>query len=173
GKLGDRFLKQSLLGIQHGLNAESRDYFAWRDEAKQTLVDAGHLALAFLRAPQALWEPLPDETKKQVIAEFKHIRWIVPPESNWLLFAAMTETFLFSVGVEPERKKIDHAIDKFDKDWYVGDGWYSDGDRFSFDHYNGYIIHCMLVETLRHNVKVSPEYEEKYKRAYKRMQRYA
>lgn len=173
GKLRSKFLKQSLLGIQHGVNPTSSDYFAWRDKSKQTLVDAAHLALAFLRAPEALWQPLPKETKKQVIAEFKHIRWIIPNESNWLLFAAMTETFLFSVGVEPERQKIEHAIDKFDKDWYVGDGWYSDGDRFSFDYYNGYVIHCMLVETLKHNTKVSTEYDEKYKRAYRRMQRYA
>ncbi|MFZ4262800.1 DUF2264 domain-containing protein [Sphingobacterium sp. HJSM2_6] len=173
GKIRDKLLKQALLGIQHGVNPNSPDYFAWRDQSKQTLVDAAHLALAFLRAPKTLWDPLPARTKQQVIAEFKHIRWIVPNESNWLLFAAMTETFLFHVGVEPERIKIDHAIEKFDKDWYVGDGWYSDGDRFSFDHYNGFVIHCMLVETLKHNTPVSEKYEEQYQRAYRRMQRYA
>lgn len=173
GRLRSKLLQQSLLGIQHGVSPNSPDYFDWRGKSKQTLVDAAHLALGFLRAPKALWEPLPEETKKQVIEEFKHIRWITPNESNWLLFASVCETFLFSVGVEPDRKKIDHAIEKFDKEWYVGDGWYSDGARFSFDHYNGYVIHCMLVETLKHNAHVSSDYEEKYNRAYKRMQRYA
>ncbi len=173
GKLRTKFLEQALLGIQHGVNPQSPDYFAWRDQSKQTLVDAAHLALAFLRAPKVLWDPLPDQTKQQVIEEFKHIRWIDPPQSNWLLFSSMTETFLQSIGVEPERNKIDHAIHKFDQDWYVGDGWYSDGDRFSFDHYNGYIIHCMLVETLKHQTSISKAYEEKYQRAYKRMQRYS
>ncbi len=173
GKLRGKFLKEALLGIQHGVNPNSPDYFAWRDKSSQTLVDAAHLALAFLRAPKALWEPLPEETKKQVIEEFKHIRWITPNQSNWLLFASMTETFLYTVGVEPERQKIDHAVQKFDQDWYVGDGWYSDGDRFSFDYYNGYVIHCMLVETLKHNLPASTEYQEKYDRAYQRMQRYA
>ena len=108
GTLRNKFLQQALLGIQHGVNPNSPDYFAWRDKSSQTLVDAAHLALALLRAPKALWEPLPENTKKQLIEEFKHIRWITPNESNWLLFASMTETFLLSVGVEPERKKIDH-----------------------------------------------------------------
>lgn len=173
GKIRSKFLQQALLGIQHGVDPSSPDYFAWRDKSTQTLVDAAHLALGLLRAPKALWEPLPENTKKQLIEEFKHIRWITPNQSNWLLFASMTETFLLTVGVEPDRKKIDHAIDKFDKDWYVGDGWYSDGARFSYDYYNGYVIHCMLVETLKHNAQVSPAYQEKYDRAYKRMQRYA
>ena len=172
-KIRSKFLQQALLGIQHGVDPRSPDYFAWRDKSTQTLVDAAHLALGLLRAPKALWEPLAENTKKQLIEEFKHIRWITPNQSNWLLFASMTETFLLSVGVEPDREKIDHAIDKFDKDWYVGDGWYSDGARFSYDYYNGYVIHCMLVETLKHNAQVSPAYQEKYDRAYKRMQRYA
>lgn len=96
-----------------------------------------------------------------------------PNESNWLLFAAMTETFLHYIGEECARDRIDYAVNKFDKDWYVGDGWYSDGDRFSFDHYNGYVIHCMQVESLKHNTNVGTQYQEMYDRAYKRMQRYA
>lgn len=172
GKLRKKYREQALLGIQHGFDPNSADYFDWRGKEGQTLVDAAHLALGILRAPQALWEPLPEKTKQQVIDEMKYIRWIKPGQNNWLLFASITETFLYTVGVEPNRESIDLAINKFDQDWYVGDGWYSDGSRFAFDHYNGYIIHCMLVETLKHNLKAG-DYQEKYDRAYKRMQRYA
>lgn len=172
GKLRKKYREQALLGIQHGFDPSSPDYFSWRGKEGQTLVDAAHLALGFLRAPQALWEPLPDKTKQQVIEELKYIRWIKPGQNNWLLFSSITETFLYSIGVEPNRESIDSAINKFDQDWYVGDGWYSDGNHFAFDHYNGYIIHCMLVETLKHNLKAG-NYQEKYDRAYKRMQRYA
>lgn len=172
GKLRKKYREQALLGIQHGFDPNSADYFDWRGKEGQTLVDAAHLALGILRAPQALWEPLPEKTKQQVIEEMKYIRWIKPGQNNWLLFASITETFLYTVGVEPNRESIDLAINKFDQDWYVGDGWYSDGSRFAFDHYNGYIIHCMLVETLKHNLTAG-DYQEKYDRAYKRMQRYA
>ncbi|WP_164109418.1 MULTISPECIES: DUF2264 domain-containing protein [Sphingobacterium] len=173
GAIRKTFREQALLGIQYGVDPNSPDYFTWRGPSSQTLVDAAHLALAFLRAPDALWKPLSDLTKKRVIEEFKLLRKIKPNESNWLLFAAMTETFLYSVGEECAREKIDYAINKFDQEWYVGDGWYSDGARFSFDHYNGYVIHCMQVESLRHNISAGGKYKEMYDRAYKRMQRYA
>ncbi|MFD2967069.1 DUF2264 domain-containing protein [Sphingobacterium bambusae] len=173
GVLRKKFREQALLGIQYGVDPQSPDYFTWRGSSSQTLVDAAHLAQAFLRAPQVLWEPLAGETKARVIEEFKLLRRIKPNESNWLLFAAMTETFLYAVGEECMREKIDYAVHKFDKEWYVGDGWYSDGDRFSFDHYNGYVIHCMQVESLRHNIKAGAIYQEMYERAYLRMQRYA
>lgn len=173
GKLRKQLRDQALLGIQYGVDPKSPDYFTWRGPSSQTLVDAAHLALAFLRAPKALWQPLDPTTKKRVVEEFKLLRKIKPNESNWLLFAAMTETFLYSIGEECAREKIDYAVNKFDQEWYVGDGWYSDGAHFSFDHYNGYVIHCMQVESLRHNISAGGKYKEMYERAYKRMQRYA
>jgi len=173
GKLRKKFREQALLGIQYGVDPQSPDYFTWRGPSTQTLVDAAHLAQAFLRAPKALWEPLSDLTKQRIVEEFTFLRRIKPNESNWLLFAAMTETFLYSIGEECVRERIDYAVNKFDQEWYVGDGWYSDGARFSFDYYNGYVIHCMQVESLRHNITAGEHYKEMYDRAYKRMQRYA
>lgn len=173
GILRKKLRDQTLLGMQYGLDSKSPDYFTWRGPSSQTLVDAAHLAQAFLRAPKALWEPLPNSTKEQIIEEFKLLRRVKPNESNWLLFAAMTETFLSFVGEEPAREKIDYAVEKFDSEWYVGDGWYSDGAKFSFDHYNGYVIHCMQVETLKHNLDAGEKYHDMYDRAYRRMQRYA
>jgi len=173
GKLRKQLRDQTLLGIKYGVDPKSPDYFTWGGPSSQTLVDAAHLALAFLRAPKALWQPLDPTTKKRVFEEFKLLGKIKPNESNWLLFAAMTETFLYSIGEECAREKIDYAVNKFDQEWYVGDGWYSDGAHFSFDHYNGYVIHCMQVESLRHNISAGGKYKEMYERAYKRMQRYA
>lgn len=173
GVLRKKFKHQVHLGIQHGVDPSSADYFAWRGTATQPLVDAAFLVQGLLRAPKALWEPLSDEVKTRLITELKLLRRIKPYESNWLLFAAMTETFLYHVGEDCDRERIDHAVNRFDKDWYVGDGWYSDGARFSFDHYNAYVIHSLLVECLQHNISAGAEYQEMYDRAYKRMQRYS
>lgn len=30
-------------------------------------------------------------------------------------------------------------------DWYLGDGWYSDGDNRAFDHYNAWALHFYPV----------------------------
>ena len=39
---------------------------------------------------------------------------------------------------------INSALRKVEE-WYVGDGWYSDGPSFGFDYYNGYVLHPMYV----------------------------
>jgi len=135
-------------------------------------VDAAFLAQGLLSAPEALWRPLDDATKARVIKEFTTIRQIAPANNNWVLFAAIIESFLLSVGEKIDAKRIDPGIDKI-LAWYVGDGWYKDGDVFHFDHYNGYVIHPMLCEVLRVNVAHGRRDAKEFDLAYRRMQRYA
>ncbi|MCH5598291.1 DUF2264 domain-containing protein [Niabella ginsengisoli] len=172
GKVRHRLLEQTQQSLSHAVNPQSADYLFWGDgKTAQPLVDAAHIAQAFLYAPNNLWEPLSDKTKQQFIQEFKNIRRIKPFKSNWLLFAAMIESFLLSIGEKIDEGRIDNAIDQVTK-WYVGDGWYSDGDRFHFDHYNGYVMHPMLTDVLKVNVAHGRRNGEEYEIAYKRMQRY-
>jgi hypothetical protein len=166
-----RLKKQLQESIAHGVNPKSPDYLSW-NSGSQPLVDAAFLAQSLLKAPEALWKPLSDTTKKQVIYEFKQLRRVKPYESNWLLFAAMIETFLLSIGEEFVEERIDYAITKINE-WYKGDGWYGDGPIFSFDYYNSYVIQPMLVDVLKVNIKHGRRPSKEYDLAYKRMQRYA
>ena len=50
--------------------------------------------------------------------------------NNHLLFAAIIETFLLKVGEQVDQAKVFLACKKIEE-WYVGDGWYSDGPSFS------------------------------------------
>lgn len=163
---------QAQQSIAHAVNPQSPDYLYWGPGTAQPLVDAAYFAQALITAPKALWEPLSAETKENVIKAFRIVRKIKPFNSNWLLFVAITESFLLSIGEEVDTASIDNAIEHIEK-WYVGDGWYSDGDRFHFDHYNGYVMHPMLVEVLKQNIAKGRRSKEEYDMAYKRMQRYA
>ena len=87
-------------------------------------------------------------TKQRYIKEFQQLRRIDTPYTNWLLFSAMVETFLLYVDAEYDQYRIHSAIRKIEE-WYVGDGWYSDGQEFAFDYYNSYVIHPMYVEVLQ------------------------
>ena len=57
----------------------------------------------------------------------------------------MNEVFLLSVGAQWDPIRVDLALRKF-SEWYVGDGWYADGEHFHFDMYNSYVIHPMLTQ---------------------------
>jgi hypothetical protein len=160
-----------LKGIGNAVNPSSPDYLNFRSE-QQPLVDAAFMAEGFLRAPKALWEPLGDTTKKRVIEEFKSLRSRAPAYNNWLLFAAISEAFLLSVGEQPDAARIDFAVKKI-PEWYVGDGWYSDGPQFSIDYYNSFVIQPMLVDLYAVLVKFKKMDEAAYQQALKRMLRHA
>jgi len=137
----------ALKSYAQAVDPQSPDYLLWRKEG-QPMVDAAYIASSFLRAPKQLWEPLDDVTKQRYIAEFQQIRRIDPPNTNWLLFSAMIETFLLSVDAQYDMYRIHSAIRSIEC-WYVGDGWYSDGEHFSFDYYNSYVIQPMYVQVLK------------------------
>ena len=125
---------------------QSPDYLLWEGPT-QILVDAAYIAESFLRAPDATWKLLDEVTRQRYIQCFKGLRIIRPAYNNWLLFRAMTEAFLLSIGEEADRFALTVAVNKLNE-WYLSDGWYSDGPEFALDYYNSYVIHPMYVEIL-------------------------
>jgi hypothetical protein len=179
GKQRKQLRTALLKGIRNAVDPTNPDYLNFRSE-QQPLVDAAYMAQAFLRAPKALWEPLDSVTKKRVVEEFKSLRSRTATYNNWLLFVAMTETFLLNIDEQADPARIEFALKKV-PEWYIGDGWYSDGPNFCMDYYNSFVIHPMLVDiyaTLRqHNKPTEMRYgritEADYQQVVKRMVRYA
>lgn len=171
GKQRKQLREWALKSYANAVNPESNDYLQW-DKEGQALVDAAYIANSFLRAPGQLWDPLDAETKARYIKEFKHLRWVDPPYTNWLLFSAMVETFLLYADADYDAFRIHTAIRKTNE-WYVGDGWYADGEHFAFDYYNSYVIQPMyleILETLAKQGKMAKPSDVEL--ATKRMQRY-
>ena len=171
-----RLRELALQSYVHSVDPDSPDYLAWRGHG-QALVDSAYFTNALMRAPKALWEPLDATTKRRIVAEIKGLRRIEPPYINWMLFAAMNEAWLLSVGEEADPMRTNVAIRKANE-WYVGDGWIKDGETFHFDYYNAFVMQPMLLEILevleRHN---APFWNGKplllHAQALKRMQRYS
>lgn len=161
----------ALQSIRHAVDPLSPDYLLWRKEG-QPLVDSAFFTNALIRAPKQLWEPLDAETKKRVVTEITQLRRVKAPYTNWLLFAAMNEAFLAMAGEKYDPMRVDLAVKKIEE-WYVGDGWYSDGNRFHYDYYNAFVIHPMQVEVLEVMCKYARWDKKSYEQALMRMQRYA
>lgn len=171
GKMRKQLREELLKGLVHAVDPGSPDYLNFRTEG-QPIVDAAYVAQAFLRAPKALWEPLDTLTKQRFVEAFKSLRNRKGAYNNWLLFAGINEGFLMKIGEQYDPSRIDYALRKM-KEWYVGDGWYSDGEKFSMDYYNSYVIHPMLVDLLKITAGKKFSLQEDYDLALKRMIRYA
>lgn len=171
GRQRKQLLEWALQSYTNAVDPDSPDLLFWEGEL-QPLVDAAYLAHSFLRGYDQLWIPLSPQTKQRYIDRFKRLRQITPPYNNWLMFPAIIETFLLVAGEAYDLYRITLAVNKMEE-WYIGDGWYSDGPHFAFDYYGSYVIHPMYVECLETLAEFSsPSYLPLYEKALKRMQRY-
>ena len=160
------------LALDNATDPSSPDFLNFNIE-KQPLVDAAFLAHGILRAKNELWVKLDERVKTNVINALLSSRCITPHNNNWLLFASIVEAALYYMGAEIDRERLDRGIDVFRSKWYVGDGVYSDGAQFHQDYYNSFVIHPMLVDTLRAVKGLDDSYAEFLPSAEERAQRYA
>ena len=167
----------ALASYKNSVDPESPDYLCW-GVAGQNLVDAAYIAESFIRAYDALWMPLDKVTKERYIKEFKKLRSIEPPYTNWFLFSSTIESFIAkAAGLrEYDDFRVMMTIRKVEE-WYVGDGWYADGPVFAFDYYSSYVFHAMYLETLQNMIDARAntrlEYRKYYDRALKRAQKFS
>ncbi|MBD5286799.1 MAG: DUF2264 domain-containing protein [Bacteroides sp.] len=175
GKMRRQLREWALKAYANAVDPNSSDCLLWSGEG-QAMVDAAYIAESFLRAYDALWEPLDQTTKDRYIKNFTNIRHIDPPYTNWLLFSALIESFLAKSGADCDEYRVNSAIRKVEE-WYAGDGWYSDGPDFAFDYYSSYVFHPMYLETLKAMQEAGKrnriDYQKYYDRALKRARKYS
>lgn len=176
GATRKRLLDMARQSYVNSVDPNNPDRLYWEGPG-QVLVDSAYYTNALMRAPKELWEPLDAATKQRIIEHIKSLRRIEPPYINWMLFAAMNEAWLMSIGEAYDPMRMNVAIRKVNE-WYVGDGWIKDGETFHFDYYGSFVMHPMLCEILevlaRHNGPFwNGKPEEMRALAYKRMQRFS
>ena len=170
GKMRKQLHEWALASYKNAVDPNSPDCLLWEGPT-QILVDAAYIAESFMRAPDATWNKLDKVTQQRYIDRFLGLRVIRPAYNNWLIFRGMTEAFLLSIGAPADRYALVVSTNKLNE-WYLSDGWYSDGPEMAIDYYNSYVIHPMYVEVLetckahRFGTPITPEL------AVKRMQRF-
>lgn len=115
-------------------------------DRSQPLVEAASIALALRLTRPLLWDRLDDAVRQRAAAWLGDALTAEPWPCNWELFPVTVGGFLAEIGHEPEaaHKAVDHGLARIE-DWYVGDGWYTDGDGRKFDYYNGWAMHLYPV----------------------------
>ncbi|MDH6213557.1 hypothetical protein M2283_000836 [Streptomyces pseudovenezuelae] len=116
------------------------------EDRSQPLVEAASIALALRLTRPLLWDRLDDGVRQRAAAWLGDALTAEPWPCNWELFPVTVGGFLQEIGYETDesRKAIDRGLERIE-DWYVGDGWYTDGDGRKFDYYNGWAMHLYPV----------------------------
>lgn len=147
GKQRKQLHEWAIQAYKNAVDPNSPDKITWLTNTSQPLCDASYLVESFMRAPEATWGQLDEVTKKRYIEGLKSLRTIRPAYNNWLLFRAMVEVFFMSIGENVDEYALSVGLQKM-SEWYLSDGWYSDGPEYAMDYYNSYVMHPMMVEVV-------------------------
>jgi hypothetical protein len=171
GQLRARYAQLAGRAIAQAVDPASPDFLNFTRD-RQPLVDAAFLAQGLLRAPHTLRDSLDEPAKRHLIAALESTRPILPGFNNWLLFSAMVEAGLKSLGANWDRTRVDYALREHEQ-WYKGDGAYGDGPEFHWDYYNSFVIHPMLIDVLEACKGELPAWADMASRSEQRAARYA
>ncbi len=149
--------------------AQSPPLLAFYQMDRQLIVEMALIILAFVRVP-LLWQSIPLGTQQEIlkVAHFS-ITQFKPHNNNWLLFQAIIDLFLTKQryrGYNGMRRVMENLARI--ESYYVGDGFYKDGEIFHMDYYNSFVIHPFLVDIYRELGQTAL-----YQRAVGRMLRHA
>ncbi|MFF5301261.1 DUF2264 domain-containing protein [Streptomyces sp. NPDC013161] len=116
------------------------------EDRSQPLVEAASIALALRLTRPLLWDRLDEPVRQRAVAWLADALTAEPWPCNWELFPVTVGGFLQEIDYEPDasRKAVDRGLSRIE-DWYVGEGWYTDGDGRKFDYYNGWAMHLYPV----------------------------
>ena len=127
-------------GLAHGTDPGHR--YAWPAPAdcSQQIVEAASIALALHETRPWLFDRLDSPVRERVVAWLAGFAGKRTWQSNWVLFPVIVQQFLAGVDGPHDPAAIEGGLDLIEQ-WYVGDGWYTDGTGRSFDYYAGWAMH--------------------------------
>lgn len=133
-------------GIVNGTDPQNREYWGKIYSQQQSIVEAADIALVLWLTKPQLWDNLSANQKQNISRWLYQVNGKEIPDSNWHLFVIQVNAILFSLGEPYDAKVISQSYQRI-KSFYVGDGWFKDGeseDRSTFDYYNGWAFHYHL-----------------------------
>jgi len=116
----------------------------------QPIVEAANLAFGLAVSRTQVWDRLDEKLREQTADWLAHHATKHGSDNNWLLFTAVIEAFLRSVGYDVPGGHAQADVERVES-WYLGDGWYNDGPISintghgnRVDHYNSWVIQTFL-----------------------------
>ncbi|MEV0096751.1 DUF2264 domain-containing protein [Streptomyces sp. NPDC050738] len=140
GEVDPLLIERYAQGLTTGTDPASREAWPRLTECSQQMVEAASIAVGLHETRPWIWDKLDTKVQERVVDWFSGFVGNRTWDNNWRLFQVVSEQFLASVGAPFSQSDIDGGLDRIE-DWYVGDGWYTDGDGRNFDYYVGWALH--------------------------------
>ena len=130
-------------GITHGTDPQSPGYWGKMHEDDQLVVEASDVALTLWLVRNSIWPQLPLKTRNDAMQWLLQVNGKEIRDNNWHLFVVYVNLVVDSFGYPADMKSARDHYTRF-KQFYRGNGWFSDGPLDQFDYYNAWGIHYQL-----------------------------
>ncbi len=142
-------------GIAMGCDPSDRRYWGPCQNHDQRFVEMAPLSLALMLIPDRLWAPLEVSARRNVVAWLSTFNRHECVDNNWLFFRVLANLALRSVGAACDESRLAADLQRLDA-FYVGDGWYHDGDTPRRDYYVPMAMHYCGLLYARHAREIDP-----------------
>ncbi|SFL53133.1 hypothetical protein SAMN04487943_10288 [Gracilibacillus orientalis] len=129
-----------LQGIINGTDPQSKGYWGQIQDYDQRIVEMAAFGYTLCLAPEHVWEPLTEEQKENLVNWLSQINKHSAHDCNWLFFAVIVNIGLKKVDAPYDQATIERNLNRFE-DFYLGDGWYKDGEIAHVDYYTPFALH--------------------------------
>ncbi|QDY69218.1 DUF2264 domain-containing protein [Qingshengfaniella alkalisoli] len=127
-------------GYANGTDPEHPEFWGNYDGVDQRQVESAAIGFGLIFAKEQIWDPLTDKQKENVANWLKFCQTRPVANNNWHFFHVLGSLGLESVGVEHDLSVRENALDTLES-FYIGEGWYADGEARRFDHYIPFAMH--------------------------------
>lgn len=143
-------------GLVHGTTPEDEEYWADIFDCDQKMVEVAAIVFSIAINQKALWEDFSDTERENLYRWLNQINDYDMPKNNWRYFRILTNmTFrLLGLAWNEERMKEDFGLIE---SFYIGDGWYFDGQPTQIDYYVAFAIHYYGLIYAKLMEEVDPE----------------
>ncbi|HWU16842.1 MAG TPA: DUF2264 domain-containing protein [Devosia sp.] len=150
-------------GLANGTDPAHPEYWGQVNSTDQRMVELAAIGFTLRLLPHLVWEPLPQKAKDNLAAYLKHARQFDYADNNWKFFRVLVDLGLEECGVEFDRSLTEKYLEELDG-FYLGDGWYRDGNVRRVDHYIPFAMHfygLIYSKLARNDDKRAAAYRER------------
>jgi hypothetical protein len=127
-------------GLANGTDPDHPEYWGKVTDRDQRMVELAALGFALRLVPQHLWDPLDERARRNVATYLLEARPHQFADNNWKFFRVMIDLGLERVGIDFDRSLTEEYLRELEA-FYLGDGWYRDGNVPRVDHYIPFAMH--------------------------------
>jgi hypothetical protein len=145
-------------GLKNGTDPNHAEYWGEVTDKDQRHVEATALGYALLVVPEHVYDPLDEDSKRNLANWLIQSRNTLHANNNHKFFRVLVDLGLENVGVPIDKNGTEEYLQDLDS-MYIEDGWYRDGadiqDPRRLDYYNPFAWHYygILYSVYRPNDK--------------------